>query len=193
MRRPMAWRGMRAARVLMAGGLLTLTLPAEVWARQEPVPATAINQEGAPLVVTSLKVTLVETFSTPTQVAAGDANVKRSSVRYANRAGLTPSTFVLRGQLTCENDSQQTIEAVELAIIAFDPFHQPMRFLTQRGLYQEHQETVRIPRRSSTSFEWEYPLGTSKDLHEVTVVVRRVRFQDGTIWTAPTEEVTDIF
>jgi hypothetical protein len=183
---------MKRSRWLAVACLVSLGLTTPVWALQKTVKAKLYNHKKAPVILKESKVTLVETFSAPTQVAAQDASVTRSRIKYANRKGMMPSSFVLKGELVCQNQSEQQVEAVALAIVLLDPFHQPIQLPGQASVGAPHQVVLQLPEGTSKPITWEQVL-KSADLFEVAVVVTRVRFQDGSVWMAPSEEITDIF
>jgi len=171
---------------------LSLAIQAPAWALQKTVKSKLYNHQNAPVVLKESKVTLIETFAAPTQVVAQDANVTRSRVKYANRKGMAASTFVLKGEILCQNKSEQQVEAVALAIVLLDPFHQPIQLPGQAGVGAPQQVVLQVPRNGSKPITWQQVL-KSADLFEIAVVVTRVRFEDGSVWMAPSEEITDIF
>ena len=182
---------MRRAPVVIALAL-SLAAPTPGWAVQKTVKAKLYNHKNAPVVLQESKVTLIETFTAPNQLAAQDANVTRSRVKYANRKGMVPSTFVLKGEVLCHNNADQPVEAVALAIVLLDPFHQPIQLPGQASTGAAQQVVIQLPRKGAKPITWEQVLKTG-DLFEVAVVVTRVRFEDGSVWMAPSEEITDIF
>ena len=91
----------------------------------------------------------------------------------------------------CANISQHPIDAFSVAIVVFDAFHQPVQGSTQ-GPFLVQQIVEAIPRGGSKRVEWEQPV-TSSEIYEVAVIVTRVRFADGTVWSAPNEELLDVF
>jgi hypothetical protein len=172
--------------------LLVLGLSASTAsALQRTVKSKTHNYKGAPVEIRRSGVTLVETFTAPTQFAMPEAKQKTSRVRYANRAGLAASVFVLNGQLSCQNTSSQTVEALSVTIVPLDAFHQPL--LTGQAEGSATQQIVQaIPRGATRQIAWEQRVNSS-DVFEVAVVITRVRFADGTIWVAPGEELLDVF
>ena len=160
-------------------------------ADQRPVPSKVFNHDEAPLVLKQVKMTLVETYSSPTQNASPDQAARRSTVKYANRAGMQASTFVLDGQVVCQNVSSKPVEALGLTVVLFDAFHQPLQ---AAGQAQAATTQVRldIPAKQTKTISWQAPM-RSEDLYEAAVVITRIRFTDGTTWIAPADEVTDIF
>ena len=180
-----------AAQALMVYGLSAM-LAASLWALHKTLKAKAHNYPKTPVEVRRSDVELVETYTAPTQYVTGDAKAKTSRVRYANRAGLTPSIFVLRGETVLANTSAQPVEALSLTIVALDAFHQPLQTGGGEGAAIVQQVTGPIPRGSTTRHTWEEPVA-SPDVYEVAVVVTRVRFADGNVWNAPNEELLDVF
>ena len=161
------------------------------FALQRTVKSKTHNYPGAPVEIRRSTVTLVETFTAPTQFAMPETKAKTTRVRYANRAGLAPSVYVLNGELSCQNTSSQTVEAISVVVIPLDAFHQPV--LTGQPDASAMQQIVQsIPRGTSRQITWEQRVH-STDVYEVAVVITRVRFADGTIWAAPGEELLDVF
>jgi hypothetical protein len=170
-----------------------LALPS-AWALQRTVDTKVHNHAAAPVIITSSSATLVETYAAPTQVPLPNARIKRSRVRYANRAGLAPSTFILNGKLVCRNQGQQPVEAIAVTVVLLDAFHQPVRPAGQKDDALVRQLVVQLPRRAEQTITWEQPLAAADaEVFEVALIVTRVRFTDGTVWSAPDEEVIDIF
>ena len=176
---------------LVMTGLLCVLAAGTAWAMQRTLKSKIHNYEKAPIETKRSQATLVETYTAPTQMMAGDAKTRTTRVRYANRAGLAPSVFVISGEALCANISPNHIEAFSVAIVVFDAFHQPVQGGGQ-GPFLVQQVVERLPRGASKRVTWEQPVG-SADVYEVAVIITRVRFEDGTIWTAPNEELLDIF
>jgi len=172
--------------------LLSALFCTSLWALQRALKSKVHNYPNAPVEVKRSEVTLMETFATPTQTRGLDEGARKSRVRYANREGLSPSSFVLTGAITCMNRSSQMVEALALTIVALDAFHQPVQLPGQRAAYLVQQILEALPRGASKRITWEQPVGSS-DVYEVAVVVTRVRFADGSVWFAPGEELIDIF
>ncbi|PIQ83131.1 MAG: hypothetical protein COV75_08955 [Candidatus Omnitrophica bacterium CG11_big_fil_rev_8_21_14_0_20_63_9] len=163
-----------------------------LWATERQVRATAKNYPAAPVQMLRPRAMLVETFTAPTQVALPGESVRTTRVRYANRAGQAPSVYLLSGEAVCVNRSNQAIEAVEVAVVLLDAFHQVIPVPNSRTPYIALQFVQAMPRGSSQPLQWEERIG-SIDIYEVAVIVTRVRFQDGSVWAAPEEELVDIF
>jgi hypothetical protein len=160
-------------------------------AMQRVVKSKAHNYPDAPVEIRRSSVELIETFTSPTQFALPESKAKTSRVRYANRAGLAPSVYVLDGEVSCQNTSSQAVEAISIVVIPMDAFHQPV--LTGQADASAMQQIVEtIPRGASRRIPWQQRV-PSTDVYEVAVVITRVRFADGTIWTAPSEELLDVF
>lgn len=163
------------------------------WATQKTIKSKVHNYPNAPVVIKQSQVRLSETYTNPSQTTAtGSAGTAQSRVRYANRAGLDPSTFVLSGEVLCVNNSSQPVEALALTVVALDAFHQPVQLPGQRDAYAVQQIVVSIPRGTSKSVSWEKSAG-QLNIYEAAVIVTRVRFADGSAWVAPGEELIDIF
>ena len=185
----MSSRGV-AVRTLIVYGL-SAVFAASLWALHKTLKAKAHHYPDSPVEVRRSDVELVETYTAPTQYVAADTKAKTSRVRYANRAGLMPSVFVLQGQTTLANTSTQPVEALSLTIVALDAFHQPLQ--TGGGVAAIVQQvTGPIPRGGTKRHTWEEAV-SSPDVYEVAVVVTRVRFIDGKVWSAPNEELLDVF
>jgi hypothetical protein len=179
-----------AARALVVYGL-SAVLAASLWALHKALMAKAHNYPNSPVQVRRSDVELVETYTAPTQYVAANAKAKMSRVRYANRAGLTPSVFVMQGETVLANTSSQPVEALSLTIVALDAFHQPLQ-MGGGGAVSVQQVMGPIPRGGTKRHTWEEPVA-SPDVYEVAVVVTRVRFADGKVWAAPNEELLDVF
>lgn len=173
---------------LVAALLIVSAQP--VWALQRAVRANARNFSGTPVQVKQSQVKLVEAFLSPGQFSVPDPGKAR--VRYANRAGLQPSTYVLRGELVCQNTGDRQVEAVKLAIVIFNAFHEAVLVGPERHRYTVQQLVDVIPRNASKRIAWEQPVGTD-DVYEVAVLITGVRFADGSVWIAPDEELVDVF
>lgn len=177
-------------RVLCVATLL-LAAAAPAWALQRPVRANSRNFTGAPVLVKQSSVKLVEAYaSSPSQAGIPDSGKTR--VRYANRAGLLPSTYLLKGELMCQNTGPRQVEAVKLAIVVLNAFHEPVPIGADRRRHTIQQLVHAIPRSGSKRIPWEETVGTD-DVYEVAVVITGVRFSDGSVWLAPDEELVDIF
>lgn len=185
-------RGLRrvAAHALAIYGL-SAVLATSLWALHKALTAKAHNYPNSPVQVRRSDVELIETYAAPTQYVAADAKAKTSRVRYANRAGLTPSVFVMQGETVLANTSSQPVEALSLTIVALDAFHQPLQ-MGGGGAAIVQQVMGPIPRGGTKRHTWEEPVA-SPDIYEVAVVVTRVRFADGKVWAAPSEELLDVF
>ena len=161
------------------------------WAAQRPMRSKLHNFTNAPVVIKRTDVLLAETFSTPTQMATPGAHVRPSRIRYANRAGQLPTTGLLQGEMVCQNQVAQPVEAVELTVVLLDAFHQPMQPSGQNKNLV-HQIVSQMPRRLEQRVTWEQDIG-AMEVYEVAVMITRVRFADGSLWQAPEEEVIENF
>ncbi len=147
------------------------------------------NFANSPVVIKRTDVLLAETYSTPTQMAMPGTRVRPSRIRYANRAGQLPTTGLLQGELICQNQVAQPVEAMELTVVLLDPFHQPMQPIgPNKSLV--HQIVAQMPRRLEQRVKWEQDIG-GMEVYEVAVMITRVRFADGSLWQAPEEEVIE--
>ena len=175
---------------VVAIALVGVTACQPVWASQRTVKSKLHNYPNTPIEIKRSEASLIETFAAPE--AAFETSPKRSQVRYANRDGLTPSTFMLQGSTLCANRSAQAVTAFALTIVALDAFHQPIHLPGQRDVYAVQQIVASLPRGGSKEIIWQLPAGSSS-VFEVAVVVTRVRFTDDSLWVAPGEELVDFF
>ena len=182
------WRDrlIRGGAIYVASAVLCVSL----WALQKVLASKVHNYPNTPVEVKRSKVTLVETYATPGQLVTPGTKARTTRVRYANRAGLTPSVFMLNGEVVCTNTSPQAVEALSVAIVVLDAFHEALAVGGQRYVTKQVMEP--LPRGGSKTITWEQQL-SSQDAYEVAVVVTRVRFADGSVWAAPQEELLDIF
>ena len=185
--------GARSWLVVGMGLLLWVVCGPSLWALRKDIRSKARNFPNAQVIVKQSTVKLEEVFSTPTQmVLPGSSGLKAtpSHIQYANRAGQLPSTFILRGEVICQNKSRQVVEAVGLTVALLDAFHQPVQVGGQNAplLYKLQ---AHITPSMETELTWEKQMDTL-DVFEVAVVVTRVRFADGSVWMAPQDEMVDV-
>lgn len=159
---------------------------APVAAREKPLKVTTHTYPNTPVALSRVKASLVETFATSTQLWTPDGKTRGSRVRYANRAGLSPSSLTIAGEAHCTNTSRQGITAIALTIAVLDAFHQPVEVITVQ------EANVLVSPGQIKRLDWEEPL-RAENLFEVAVIVTKIRFADGTVWSAPQEELIDIF
>lgn len=176
---------MKARTFWLAGALLV------VWsgllsAREKPLKVTTHTYPKTPVSLSQVKASLVETFATSTQLWTPDGKTRGSRVKYANRAGLSPSTLTMKGEAQCVNMARQGITAMALTVAVLDAFHQPVEVITVQ------EANVLVSPGQAKRVAWEEPL-RADNLFEVALIVTKVRFADGTVWTAPQEELIDIF
>jgi len=180
-----------------AVAFLSVLVCASLWSAQRALKSKVRNYPNAPVVLKESKVRIVEVFGTPTQPltpgAIQGARVRGSRVRYANRAGLLPSASVLEGEVSCQNQSRQTVEALEVAIVPLDAFHQPIRSQPRATPYTVQQMAASLPSGASQWITFEQLPLSSSDVYEVAVVITRIRFADGSVWLAPEEELIDVY
>ena len=184
-------KALRQAHRTLVFYLLSAVACGPVWALQKAVKSKLHNYPNAPVEIKRSQVTLVETFATPTQ-ALPDASSRKSHIRYANRDGLSSSTYLLNGSVLCLNRASQAVSAFALTIVALDAFHQPIHLSGQRDVYAVQQVVASLPRGGSKEINWQLT-ASSADVFEVAVVVTKVRFGDDSLWVAPGEELVDIF
>ena len=172
----------RMAVAMLAAGLTLIDTPLS--AAQRPVKTKIHNYGNAPVLTKESKVALVETFSAPMQAGLQDSTTRLSRIRYANRAGLTPSTFELHGELLCQNKTNQRVEAVALTIVVLDAFHQLIRSAGRGEPMTVQQLVVQVPQRNTKRMVWQLPVANG-DVYEVAAVV--------TLATSEPVEVAQIF
>lgn len=178
---------MRPSVVLAVAALLAWSQPAA--ALQRSVKAAVKAFASTPVEIQRPQVRLLETFVAPTQVP-GDVGAD-TRVRYANRKQ-TPQ-FVLTGEGTFVNRSPQRIEAIALTTMPRDAFGESLGTgQGEQGVYKLHRFTEPIVKGGTLSFTWEQPVA-SDDIYEVALAVTAVRFDDGTIWLAPKDKVSEVF
>jgi hypothetical protein len=182
----------RALRRSIAWLVLAALLPPSAWALQKTVRCKSHHYDEAPVGIQRSSVTMIETYFSPTQLPVPGGRVKQTRVRYANRAGLTPSSFVLKGAVTCRNQSRKEVEAMELSVVILDAFHRPILNAGQAEPVTVIRLPSRIPSKAEQQLSWEQQV-ESVDVYEVAVILTRVRFSDGSLWEAPAEELIDIF
>lgn len=176
---------LRACRLLTAAGLVA-GAGATAQAMQHTVHAKAAKYDEAPVVVREASVQMVQTYSSPTQYPLATApdgyevKVKRSRVRYANRADQQVPTYLLEGSVELENATRRHVEAVQVTTVFLNAFRE--RIGTDRHVIAKPMEPRQIMR-----IDWSKSL-PHQEVFEVHFVVTAVRFSDGDVWT-PTEEL----
>ena len=188
MMRPAKMRRARQ-RLVVALALIVLSAAGRAWALQRTVTAKIHNYKEGPVTITRTTALLMETYG---ESNAQPGAAKGSSVRYANRANQQVSTFVLQGKALCQSVSSQPIEAIALGVALLDPFHERIPIPGERNGFANTLLMVDLPPRGSKEVAWEYALRSS-ELYEAAVTITRIRFKDGTVWSAPAEEVIDVF
>ncbi len=172
--------------MVLLTGIALLLGSAAASARERPLKVSTHTYPGTPVTLSRVKASLVETFATSTQLWTPDGKTKGSRVRYANRTGLSPSTLAVAGEAHCTNTARQAIAAMAVTIAVLDAFHQPVEVLTVQ------QADVMVSPGQTKRVTWEEPL-RAENLFEVAVIITKVRFADGSVWSAPQEELIDIF
>ena len=179
--------------VWMAGVVLLGTAVAgSVWATERAIKSKPRNYSHAPILIKRSDVTLVEIYSTPGAMTAPGMTGGGSRVRYANRAGLLPSSYMLEGGLLCRNQGKQRAEAFGLTVVLLDAFHQPVQATGLQGGSKMNQVVETLQQGEEKRVAWQQQASTV-DIFEVAVIITRVRFADGSVWLAPSEELVDIF
>ena len=171
---------------------IVLAIGPWAWAMQKTIRSKVHNYEHAPVLIRRSGVALIEEYFSPTQLPIPGGKVKQSRVRYANRKGITPSAFMLKGDLVCQNQFLQPVQALELTIVLLDAFHQPILLPGQSEPQIVQRVMMDIAPKQEQSIGWEQSV-SDLDIFEVAVVVTRVRFADGSMWQAPAEELVDVF
>ena len=175
---------------LGAAGVLSVCVCSLLWADQRPMRSKAHNYANAPVTLSGSKAILVETFATPSQ--SGIPGSGRSRIPYVNRKEFVPSTLMLAGEVVCTNTSTQAVEAVKLTLVLLDAFHGAIGIPGQQDRYAVKQLVMLIPRQSSKSITWEQRVDTA-EIYEIAAIITGVRFADGSVWLAPSEELIDVF
>ncbi len=172
--------------------VLSLGVSPPGWALQKAVKSAVTQSPTSPVEIQRSQVTLTEVFASPTQIPGEP--LQDGGVRYLNRKGQQWSQLKLEGSLILRNRSPQRVEAVAVTTMPLDAFHKPLdpQGVGGQGPYQLHRITEPLARGGTLQFEWEQPVG-SDEVYEVAVVVTAVRFMDGSIWTAPREQLTETF
>lgn len=171
--------------------LFGMVVCGSVWALQKNIKSKLHNYPNGPVEIKRSQVSLVETFSAPSQ-ASSESGPRKTAIRYANRDGLSASTFIVNGTVLCSNRSSQPVSAFALTIVALDAFHQPIHLSGQKDVYAVHQVVTALARGATKEINWQLTAG-SADVYEVAVVVTKVRFANNSLWVAPGEELVDIF
>lgn len=177
--------------LLGAVGGLCLVMSTPGWALRQTIRAKTLTVPDAPVLPKDPTVTLVEVYGTPTQIPIPGTQVQQRRVKYANRAGVWPSSYLLQGEVWCHNRSEERIEALALSVVFLDAFSQTVRASMEGGSYSIQKIVQPLPRGSSLRVAWEQPV-TSPEIYEVAVLITSARFADGTIWTAPQEQISQL-
>lgn len=159
-----------------------------LWAAEHALRARVFNPPHAPVLLKEPRATLVEEFLAPGQ--AWSPGVRGHRVANANHPRV--SVFVIEGDVTCDNRSPQAVEAVGLMVVSLDAFHERTQSLLESAVYTSQHTDLSLSRRGSRRLRWRQP-ASSKDIYELAIVVRGVRFTDGSVWRASDEELVDIF
>ena len=177
---------MRTEARLILAAVMLLGAGAASEARQRTVRAKPATYDEAPVVVRQASVRLVQTYSSPSQYPLATApdgyevKVKRSRVRYANRANQQVPTYLLEGSVELENETRRDVEAVQVTTVFLNAFGE--RISTDR-----HAIANPLEPRQTRRIDWSKNL-PHEEVFEVYFVVTAVRFADGDVWT-PTEEL----
>ena len=168
---------------ILGVGLALIAEP--IWGFQRTVRVRVANYEETPVVVQAASAQLVQTYSHPGQfplaeVGGEEVQVKRSRVRYVNKLNQEIPIYVLEGELTLRNHTHKEVAVLQLTTVFLNAFRE--RIAT------EQQSVTEVLRPLETRvIRWSRSL-PHQEIFELYVIVTRVRFSDGTIWTA-TEEL----
>ena len=172
-------RGLLAATFLVCTGVTSEAL-------QRMVRALVAKYDDAPVIVRQASVRLVRTYSAPSQYQLAtspdghEIRVKRSRVRYANRADQQIPTYLLEGYLEVENKTREDVEAVQITSVFLNAFR-------ERIGTDEHSVSKPLEPRAIRRVDWSKTL-PHEETYEVYFVVTAVRFRNGEIWS-PAEEL----
>lgn len=154
---------------------------------QRTVKTRAANYDDSPVLVQNASIHMVQTYSTPGQVAlvkmAGphsEGRATRSRVRVANRLNQEIETYLLEGNVDLRNDTGKTISAFRITAIFLNAFQERIE-VDQQMI----QEPLGPGQQRQVPWNRQIP---HQEVFEVVIVVTAVRYSDGTVW-APTEEL----
>ena len=180
------WRAPSAGIVCLS----CILIGGSVFALQRKLGSKSLNYPGSPVVITRSDVTLITPSSDPVKVVVSDAKKRKSDeVYYLTR---DEPGYLLKGKVVCRNTSLQTVEAIQLAVVLLDAFHNPAKKIFQLELSSTQRLSTLLPIRSERELGWEQAV-SSGEISEVAVVVVQAQFANSTVWTAPREELVDIF
>lgn len=182
--------GRRAlVRVILVAGLCVAALRA-VQAVEYKLASKSLNYQGAPVVITQSDVTLIGPSTEPIKVVVSDKKQRAPDQVYyltQDEAG-----YRLKGMLICRNESGRTVEALQLAVVQLDAFYNRIQSALKIELSSTQQMATLLPMRTERQFSWERAV-SSGEASAVAVVVTHAQFADSSVWSAPREELVDIF
>jgi hypothetical protein len=153
----------------------------------KPIRSQIANYDTTPVPLLSAHIKLRESFTPPNQVPVsalqGIPNTKpaRGGVRYLNRLAQQVPIYKLEGELEVSNQSGKRVQLVQVTAVYFDAFR------TRLGEERQTIDQALAPaQRARLNWLGELP---HEDVFEIFFVVSGVRFEDGTTWTAPEEEL----
>lgn len=175
-------------RLLAAGCACCLAAATLLWAGEQSLRVKVFNPAHAPVLLADPHAILIEEFVRPGEEWSPGAS--RSGVNSVNHPLV--SVLTVAGEVSCINKSPQVVEAVGLLVVSLDAFHERTQSLLQSASHTSQHTHLSLARRGSKKLRWTQRAG-SKDLYELAIVVRAVRFADGSVWQAPQEELVDVF
>lgn len=175
-------------RLLAASFACCLAASTMLWAGEQSLRVKVFNPTHAPVLLKDPQATLIEEFVNPGEEWSPEA--PRSRVNSVNRPRV--SVFTVKGAVDCINQSPQVVEAVGLTVVSLDAFHERTQSLLQSASYTSQHTHLSLARQGSRTLEWTQR-ASSRDIYELAIVVRAVRFADGSVWRAPQEELVDVF
>ena len=175
-------------RLLAASLACCMAAATVLWAKEQSLRVRTFNPAHAPVLLKDPQATLIEEFVDPGEEWSPGA--RRSRVNSVNNPRV--SVFTVKGQVECANQSSQTIEAVGLTVVSLDAFHERTQSLWQSASSNSQHTDLALARWGSKTLSWT-ERASSRDLYELAIVVRAVRFADGSVWQAPQEELVDVF
>lgn len=159
-------------------------LPEAADAGERRISTRIAGYEGAPVVVRSATGEVIHIYERPDDLvvmaAAKGAAKSPQRVRYINRLNEEVRTVQLHGTLTLKNATNKTAEAIRIQTILFNAFRERV------GSYEEVVQEPLGPFRIK-QIEWSRAMPT-EDIYELYVVITKIRFSDGDVWS-PTEEL----
>lgn len=164
-------------------GLAVCVAAQSAEAMQRTVKTRITNYDNAPVLIRQASIHMVQTYSTPNQVALvnvggphAEGRATRSRVRVANRLNQEVPTFLLEGNVTFQNDSAKMVTALRITTIFLNAFQERI---------EADQQMVRevLGPGMQKQVPWNRQL-PHEEVYEAVVVVTGVRYSDDTAWAA---------